>query len=49
MNLALNDVSKCKTAIRMHFVFQSQQVRNYYMFGDVLIQNVFLKWLYGLS
>ena len=47
MNLALNDVSKCKTAIRMHFVFQSQQVRNYYMFGDVLIQNHFLRGYMG--
>ena len=47
MNLALNDVSKCKTAIRRHFVFQSQQVRNYYMFGDVLIQNHFLRGYMG--
>ena len=47
MNLTLNDVSKCKTAIRMHFVFQSQQVRNYYMFGDVLIQNHFLRGYMG--
>ena len=47
MNLTLNDVSKCKTAIRMHFVFQSQQVRNHYMFGDVLIQNFFLRGYMG--
>ena len=32
-------VSKCKTAIKMHFVFHSQQVKNYYHFmpGDVVI------------
>ena len=47
MNSTLNDVSKCKTAIRMYFVFQSQQVRNYYMFGDVLIQNHFLRGYMG--
>ena len=47
MNLTFIDVSKCKTAIGRHFVFQSQQVRNYYMFGDVLMQNHFLRGYMG--
>ena len=30
MNLTLIDVSICKAAIRVHFLFPSQQVRNHY-------------------
>ena len=45
-------LGKCKATIRVHFVFQSQQVRNcyYYMIGDALIQNVpFYMALWGVE
>ena len=36
MNMTPSDMTKCKTAVRIHFVFQSWQVRNHHYIDLVM-------------